>query len=283
MRGRERVRVVGAVLLAALVAGAGIAAAVIEPARAPQQTGVLLPDLDIGAPVGLIVEDASEGGRHRFRLGFVSAAGNIGTGPLIVHGGRASLAATEMVADQALALADGGTTIQEGVGTLVYVASPTHEHWHLLHFMSYELRRADDFALVRPDQKTGFCLGDRFNLDPATQLPGEPTERVYNTNCGPGDRSLLGIEEGISVGWGDVYEAWRDAQYVSLTGLPAGRYLLVHRVNPGRRLAESRYGNNASSVLFSLTWPHTKSSKPRVRVLATCADTARCILSTSTS
>ncbi len=262
--------------MAALVAGAGVAAAVVEPARSPQQTGLLLPDLDVAAPVGLVVQDASEGGKHRFRLGFVSAAGNIGTGALIIHGGRASLADEEMVADQVLVLANGSTAIEPGVGTLVYVEAETHEHWHLLRFMSYEIRRADDFALVRPDRKTGFCLGDRYNVDPATQLPGEPSGRVYNTNCGPGDRSLLGIEEGISVGWGDVYEAWRDAQYVSLTGLPAGRYLLVHRVNPDRKLRESRYGNNASSVLFSLAWPHGKGAKPRIRVLATCAETTRC-------
>jgi hypothetical protein len=276
MAGIGRVRVLAAVLLAALVGGAGIAAAVIDGERAPLQTGLLLPDLDIDAPVGLIVQDAGTGSKPRFRLGFVSAAGNVGVGPLLIHGSRQSLASETMVADQVIFGADGSSSIVPGVGSLEYVEAETHEHWHLLRFMSYELRRADDFELVRPDRKTGFCLGDRYNVDPATRLPGEPTDRVYNSNCGPGDRGLLSIAEGISVGWGDVYEAWRDAQYVNVTGLASGRYLLVHRVNADKRLRESRYGNNASSVLLSLTWPHGKGAKPRIRVLATCPDTARC-------
>jgi hypothetical protein len=126
------------------------------------------------------------------------------------------------------------------------------------------------------DRKTGFCLGDRYNLDPGSELPGEPENREWDTNCGPGQLDILGIEEGISVGWGDVYEAWRDGQYLDVTGLPAGRYLLVHRVNQGGLLKESSYANNASSKLISLTWPRGKSAPPKVRVLRSCPDTARC-------
>jgi hypothetical protein len=181
-----------------------------------------------------------------------------------------------MTAEQVIRLANGETTTRPDVGRFEYVTSESHEHWHLLPFMRYELRGAEDFKLVVRDEKTGFCLGDRYNVDPSSQLPGEPENSEWATNCGPAHPELLGLEEGISVGWGDVYEAWRDGQYLDLTGLKAGRYYLVHRVNPERLLEESSYGNNASSVLISLAWPSGKSEAPTVRVLRRCPNSARC-------
>ena len=69
---------------------------------------------------------------------------------------------------------------------------------------------------------------------------------------------------GISVGYGDVYEPNLEGQSLRLTGLDAGRYRLVHRVNVGRRLRESSYANNAASLLLQLRW---RGGRPSVRVL----------------
>lgn len=263
-------------LLAAWVSAVLAAASVAVPAGTGTEAGALLPDLDLVAPSGLVVGVVGKGAEHRFRLAFVSAVGNLGAGPLIVRGRRADVSERRMTADQVIQLAGGGATTLTGVGSLQYVTDESHEHWHLLRFMTYELRRASDFKLIVPDQKTGFCLGDRYDVDPLTALPGEPGIRVYDTNCGSLDTGLLEVEEGISVGWGDVYEAWRDAQYLDVTGLPAGRYVLVHRVNQGRPLRESVYSNNASSVLISLGWPRGEARKPKVRPLRVCPDSARC-------
>ena len=264
-------------LLAAWVSAVLAAASVAVPAGTGAEARALLPDLDPLAPSALAVGAVGgEGVARRFRLSFVSAAGNVGAGPLIVRGRRTSLEEPHMTAEQVVQLDGGGTVDVADVGTFQYVADETHGHWHLLRFMTYELRRAQGFKLVAPDQKTGFCLGDRYDIDPAAALPGEPPERVYTSNCGPLETGLLEVEEGISVGWGDVYEAWRDAQYLDVTGLPAGRYVLVHRVNQGRPLRESVYSNNASSVLISLAWPRGTAHKPKVRPLRVCPDSARC-------
>jgi hypothetical protein len=262
----------------ALVAAACVGVAVAGNGRlAGAAAGAqLLPDLDVRAPTGLVVQTVAGDTGPRFRLGFVSASENVGAGALVIRGHRTSLAGPELTADQIVTLEGGGVAVRPGVGTLLYVEEETHEHWHLLAYMNYELRRVSDFALVVPDRKSGFCLGDRYNADTTRVLPGEPGGRVYNTNCGPKERDLLEIEEGISVGWGDVYEAWRDQQYLDVTGLPEGRYVLVHRVNSGRTLAESRYGNNASAVRISLTWPNGTSEPPQVLVLQTCERKARC-------
>jgi hypothetical protein len=268
-----------------VVALATLAGAAVVFAASGTGTGVIpassasdarLPDLDVTIPSGLVVQRVAGVSRPRFLLGFVSAAGNIGDGPLIVRGERTSLGEETMTAEQVIRLADGETVTKPDVGWFEYVVDPSHQHWHLLPFMRYELRRESDNKLVTRDQKTGFCLGDRYNLDPSSQLPGEPENREWATNCGPGQTELLGLEEGISVGWGDVYEAWRDGQYLDVTEVKAGRYYLVHRVNQGRPLEESNYANNASAVLISITWPKGKTEPPRIRVLRSCPDTARC-------
>ena len=265
-----------AVLAVLLVAAACVSVSVALAARPESKASELLPDLDLAPPSKLIVQRDQTTGKTRFLLGFRSAADNVGVGPLIVRGDRTGVDQAEMEAEQVVVGDDGSESIVPGVGTLRYVVDPTHQHWHLLPFMRYELRRDRDFRLARPDTKSGFCLGDRYVTDPASRLSGEPAVPAFNTNCGLGETGLLAIEEGISVGWGDNYEAWRDGQYLDLTGLPAGRYVLVHRVNSPRVLRESSYANNASSALLSVTWPAGRSAKPRVRVLAYCPDTARC-------
>ena len=44
------------------------------------------------------------------------------------------------------------------------------------------------------------------------------------------------------MGYGDDYAATLEGQYLRLTGLASGRYVLVHRVNVECRLRELRYG-----------------------------------------
>jgi hypothetical protein len=200
----------------------------------------------------------------------------VGAAQLLIRAARASTEEPRMTAEQLISVPGADPLVVPAVGVVEYVVDPTHEHWHLLRFMTYELRRASDFRLARPDTKTGFCLGDRYLANLGPRLPGQPAGLVFNTNCGLEEPGLLTVEEGISVGYGDVYEAWRDGQYIDVTGLPAGRYVLVHRVNPARTLRESSYANNAAAAVVDLSWPNGKSAKPRARIVRACGDSARC-------
>ena len=179
-----------------------------------------------------------------------------------------------MTADQLVERVDGPMAVVNGVGRLRYVQSRDHEHWHLLDFERYELRPAGGGTRRVVDRKTGFCLGDRYRTR-GRALPAQPSVPRYTSRCGLGDTGRLRLVEGISVGYGDDYPANLEGQFLPLTGLPAGRYVLIHRVNVRRRLRETDYGNNAASLLLRLRW---RAGAPRLRVLRRCPASEHCHL-----
>ena len=108
-----------------------------------------------------------------------------------------------------------------GAGRLRYVVSPDHRHWHLLGFDRYELRRAGRRAAAVSDRKTGFCLGDRYPVT-GRRLKAAPPSPSTPVAAASANRACIGIQEGISVGYGDDYQANLEGQYLPLTGLPSG-------------------------------------------------------------
>jgi serine protease len=233
-----------------------------------------LPDLDQEFPSDLRVIRTGTATAPSYRLGFRSAVRNIGDGPLIIRGHREPHTPT-MTADQVIERSDGSESLVPGIGALQYVISPDHQHWHYLGFDRYqifELRRAQDPDAVARDHKTGFCLGDRYEV--TTVHVANPAPRpVWVGRCGLHNPDLLDIEEGISVGYGDSYAAFLEGQDLPLDGLPDGRYVLVHRVNADRKIRELSYENDAASVLLDLRW---HSGVPYLRVVASCPDSGLC-------
>ena len=76
---------VAVAMVFAILGGQRVAADRALPPAGPV-TGVLLPDLDQEAPAELEVTRM----RGRVRLGFRSAARNVGAGPLVIEGSRSS-------------------------------------------------------------------------------------------------------------------------------------------------------------------------------------------------
>jgi len=236
--------------------------------QAPEQ----LPDLDEETPSRLTVR--ADGGR--FRLGFRSGSVNVGKGPLFIKARREVRDPRRLHAEQVVARSDGSTVTYPNVGKLTYERFKDHQHWHMLGYARYELRKPGG-ALARPDLKQGFCLADSFRRRGIPNPPARVYEVGHNdTDCGkrrPDDNYL---EEGISVGWGDDYDPHLEGQQIDVTGLAAGVYVLVHRVNPERRLRELRYDNNDASVRLRLSWPGGRGAPPRVRILRHCPSRASC-------
>jgi hypothetical protein len=248
--------------------GLMVPAAIALGGPAPQGEP-LLPDLDQEMPTQLILTKTRHVG---WRLGFQSAVSNVGAGPLIIDGRRLGPAQPTMDADQMIMRTDGSRSVVRRVGNLRYVRNPDHQHWHLLGFDHYELRRPGRTGAVVRDRKTGFCLGDRYAVT-TPKLPAKAPAPVYTSRCGLEQPGLSAVREGISVGYGDNYTANLEGQYLPLDKLRPGRYLLVHEVNADHRLAETSYDNNASSALLRLRRRH---GVPRIRILAVCQTSARC-------
>jgi Lysyl oxidase len=266
-KARVLVRVVPALLVAALLIP--VALAVAGSGSGGRE---LLPDLDQEMPTQLIV---TRGGTHDhpiWRIGFRSAVRNIGDGPLIIDGRRPEGGVKNMDAAQVIVRDGGPRELVHRVGHLRYVYAVDHQHWHLLGFDRYELRRAGRRRALVKDRKSGFCLGDRYPVTTRV-LPAAAPKPVYTSRCGLDRPGLLGVREGISVGYGDDYVANLEGQYLRLNGLRAGRYVLVHRVNADHSLREVSYDNNAASDLLRLRW---RNGVPRIEILAVCPTTARC-------
>jgi hypothetical protein len=157
-------------------------------------------------------------------------------------------------------MSDGTATTVPAIGEMRYVRG-NHNHWHLLDFERYELRRADDpgNTLVR-DQKTGFCLANAFTTDV----------------CGLDHPEAATVSEGLRVNGSDRYGAYLEGQYLVLepTTTPAGDYLLVNRVNPTGALLETDASDNAASLRIQLRW--NSSAAPTVVITNSCPASIDC-------
>lgn len=250
------------------------------------------PDLVQDVPKQISVRTAASRGRVRYLLAFRSAAENRADASL--RGGQLVLVGTRkrgqptMSVDQYVDQYDpaaGEITRQQkvtGVGRMRYVREPDHQHWHVVGFERFELRRLADRRLVAPDRKTGFCVGNRYRLSDAARsglARGARAPRViarpdFATYCGLSRPGLRKVTLGLSPGSGDDYRPLVEGQYIDVTRVPSGRYVLVHRVNPSRAIRETDHTNNAGSALIELR--RRAGRAPVLRVLRSCPRTDRC-------
>jgi hypothetical protein len=115
--------------------------------------------------------------------------------------------------------------------TNLFHFSECHGHYHLKGFSSYALLNQSGTA-VRRARKQGFCL-----RDDAPYFADHPPARGFDCD-----------NQGITRGWQDIYDKSLDCQFLDITGVKAGRYLLRVTVNPNRVLRESNYDNNSATV-----------------------------------
>lgn len=250
-------------VLAALVAATvGALAVVVAAVAGGQVTGAeLLPDLRQEPPSQVAVRRDGD----KTVLVFRSAVGNVGQGPLIVNGRRAR-GERLMGATQELLRADGSVVRVPLVTRLTYQPGG-HNHWHLLGFNRFDLRSAATGARVGRSQKVGFCLGSRYQVSPP--VPGTADVPVFNHNCGRFLPGLMTMRMGIDVGYADDYAAFVEFQYIDITRVRPGRYLLVHQADPDQRLLVGDRSDDVAYALVQLMPRARTGTLPRVKVLAT--------------
>ena len=236
-----------------------------QPAWQPaKRVRELLPDFDQRPPADLRIA----GGTGRWLLGFTSLVDNIGLGPGIIEGVRPP-SAKRMSGTQRVVLANGKSRTYRDVAQIRYTNSPPHHHWHLMRFDSFELRTLDGRTLVR-DRKSGFCLADHWGAAPGHWRNRKPH---FLGDCEQYHPEATHVLMGTTPGYTDRYPAFFHGQNVDVTGVPAGIYDLVHRVNESMLLRELRYDNDVASVRIRLRWV---AGAPKVTVLRSCTATAIC-------
>ncbi|MEO8425631.1 MAG: lysyl oxidase family protein, partial [Verrucomicrobiota bacterium] len=112
-----------------------------------------------------------------------------------------------------------------------FVWAPCHAHYHFNGFMQYRLLNGNG-QLIAPGAKVGFCLTDSLRWDSTANV----TPKYH---CG---------NQGIQRGWGDVYTYVTSGQWIEITGVPDGYYVLEMTVNPQGLVQESDYSNNIVQI-----------------------------------
>lgn len=87
-------------------------------------------------------------------------------------------------------------------------------------------------------RKQGFCVIDVAPYKFDDVQPGPPKYQSCSQN------------QGLKVGWADQYVFLLSCQFVQMTDVPEGDYVLEDQVNPEQLFPESDYTNNAAAVKF---------------------------------
>ncbi len=69
----------------------------------------------------------------------------------------------------------------------------------------------------------------------------------YSANAGP-SHGYTCWDQGLTVGWQDIYGKYLDCQWLDVTDVTPGDYYLRVTINPEANLTESDYTNNAAVV-----------------------------------
>lgn len=235
-----------ALALATLVCLLAVGAAAVAAAPADK-----LPDLSMLKPTSLRMENS--GGQRRLRMSTTIV--NTGKGPFETRASRRSTSEPTMNVSQRIYNTAGGTRVHSTTEIAQY-AGDGHNHWHVQHVASYELYSATGKGpLLRRDSKVGFCFFDTnaYRLS----LPGAPESRQY-AQSGCGTKSSLFVKNGLSVGWSDVYPWNIGLQWINVTGLAAGEYLLKLTADPNGQFEEMSTTNNCNWTRIRI--PKTGSS-----------------------
>jgi lysyl oxidase len=110
--------------------------------------------------------------------------------------------------------------------------APCHGHYHIRGFSVYELLTSDGDVVVA-GHKQGFCFEDSFKYDGG---------KSNGYNCG---------FQGITSGWGDWYYKQLTGQWIDITGVPEGDYIVRVTINEAGTFDEgsNRYSNSVQTPI----------------------------------
>ncbi|XP_039984970.1 lysyl oxidase-like 5a [Xiphias gladius] len=125
-----------------------------------------------------------------------------------------------------------------------------HQHYHSMEaFSNYDLLDIATGQKVAEGHKASFCLED--------------------TSCDPGIRRRFACTahtQGLGPGCYDTYHANIDCQWIDITDVPPGNYILKVTVNPSQLVQESDFSNNEVRCDIRYTGVHVQARNCRITV-----------------
>jgi hypothetical protein len=121
-----------------------------------------------------------------------------------------------------------------------FTYSLCHQHYHFRGVARYTLYAKDGVTVVAVGHKQGFCLDDVYPIPSLSPPPAQPATPFDCTN------------QGLHVGYEDVYPNDIDCQWIDITGVPPGDYVLSVIVNPDHYLPESNFDNNEARTQVTI-------------------------------
>ena len=181
--------------------------------------------------------------------GFVT---NIGEGPLHIEGNPQEIGGVSGQVAQWILDENGDPVLGEPIyyldtdgesPAIKYQTNDDHDHFHLMDVMEYSLWDETRAQQVLESSKVGFCL---YDVDMVVGFP-DPPPQTYDGGgnfCQTGNPTADYLEMGTSQGWRDVYSFILDLQWIDVTELSPGNYLLAARADPLDRVVELDETNN---------------------------------------
>jgi hypothetical protein len=245
---RHRARTLVSFLVALVVLLASMVSAVFQPMPATAASQ-LLPDMRM-AKLTTIRSDEKTMPGHRL-LRYTAQIVNVGNGPVEARGTRPDTSTPTMSVVQRIYDDSGGSTDLPS-STHMFWAGDGHNHWHLFDMEQGVLTPFSNGNRVGTSAKEGFHFADGNAFD--LSLPNAPQSKVYLA-CGGRSCNIdaLSVKEGISVGWSDIYASGVAFQWIDITGVPNGKYILTVTADPNGYFEESDTTNNSASATIRIT------------------------------
>lgn len=173
-------------------------------------------------------------------LRFASATANLGTGPL--HMIPESSPSGQRAQTWQRVWTDDGSYADHRTGEFVFHES--HDHFHLEAFEQYRLLTTAG-QVIRTGEKVSFCLIDSLPALDSAQTLGQGI--FLNVIC-----ENAGDQQALNPGWADYYGAGLPDQWIDVTGVEPGDYLVEIVVDPENLLIESDESNNRATFPVTL-------------------------------
>ena len=129
-----------------------------------------------------------------------------------------------------------------------------------------KLKRMPKQNQVSAGRKVSFCLADT-EID-AWAKKGDGARTYIAPDCLFPAFAAGGLDhyvQGITPGWGDIYDYYLPDQYIDVFNVPNGDYILENVGDPDGKLAEVSETNNCSSIRIRLQ--NLSTANPSVQIL----------------